>query len=337
MIRGSLVYGGVLAVAALSLRVGAADAQDSALTRVDTIPPASVVETPFVFRSGAVRLAGTIAEPRTAGRVPIAVIVAGSGPTDRNGNSAAGLRTNTYAQLAWGLAERGVASLRYDKRVLPSADGAVDMASLSFDDFADDVAAAVAAVRARDRYSKIVVVGHSEGAGLAVRAATRGVRADGLVLVAGAGRPMLQILHEQVGRQVDSAALVAFDSAMARYVRGEPPGEIPQGLASLFVPAHQRFVSGLASYDPTVELARISVPALIVQGETDIQIRPLDAERLHAARPDTRLVLLPETNHVLKHATDTTLLAQLVTYRDPTLPIAPGAVEAIAAWVGTLP
>ncbi|MDH3495625.1 MAG: lysophospholipase [Gemmatimonadota bacterium] len=327
---------GLLTLVRLSAAQEPPPADSSPMLRADTVPPPGVTETAFVFRSGALRLAGTLTEPRTAGRVPIAILVAGSGPTDRNGNSAAGLRTNTYAQLAWGLAERGVASLRYDKRVLPTAEGAVDMATLSFDDFADDVVGAAAAIRATDRYGKIVVAGHSEGAGLAIRAAARGLQADGLVLVAGAGRPMLQILHEQVGRQVDATALLAFDSAMARYVRGEPPGEVPQGLAALFVPAHQRFVSGLAAYDPTAELARVTVPVLIVQGETDIQIRPVDAERLRAARPDARLVLLPETNHVLKHATDTTLLAQLVTYRDPTLPVEPAAVEAIAAWVAAL-
>ena len=79
----------------------------------DTIAPAVAVESPYTIKSGALELGATLAVPRDAkGRIPIAVIIAGSGPTDRNGNSMMGIRPNSYAQLAWRLAERGIATLR---------------------------------------------------------------------------------------------------------------------------------------------------------------------------------------------------------------------------------
>src|SRR5467141_4536280 len=108
-----------------------------AVQTADTVPPAVAVESPYTIKSGAFELPGTLVVPRDArGRVPIAVIIAGSGPTDRNGNSLMGIRPNSYAQLAWRLAERGIATLRYDKRVLPATKGTVDISRMTLGDFA---------------------------------------------------------------------------------------------------------------------------------------------------------------------------------------------------------
>jgi hypothetical protein len=306
----------------------------TALAQADTAPPAGVEERPFTFTSGAMELAGTLALPAGATRPPMAVIVAGSGPTDRNGNARVGLRTNAYAQLAWGLAGKGIASLRYDKRVLPTAKGQLNLADLSFDDFVADLTAAVAAVRGE--YGGVVVIGHSEGGALAVRAAARGLAVDGLVLVAAPGRPLAALLHEQIGRQVDSAMLVRFDSALALYLRGEDPGELPPALRALVLPVNRRFTQGWAAFDPARELATVKAPILILQGETDIQVRVTDAEALKDARDDAELVLLPGMNHVLKAAADTTLGAQVPTYINPTLSIVPAVVETIAGFIGRL-
>ena len=109
----------------------------------DTMPPATAVESPFTIRSANLELPGTLTVPGSAKkRVPVVVIIAGSGPTDRNGNSLMGIRPNSYAQLAWRLAERGIASLRFDKRGLPSVKGTVDISTLTFEDFAADARAA---------------------------------------------------------------------------------------------------------------------------------------------------------------------------------------------------
>lgn len=311
-------------------------APQAAAQTADTLPPATVAETTYTFRSGGVTLEGTLARPRGDARVPVAVIVAGSGPTDRDGNGAAGLRTNTYAQLAWRLGERGVASLRYDKRVLPTARGLVDPATLTFDDFAGDVAAAARALAADQRFGPVAVIGHSEGGALAIRAVARGLDAGGLVLVATAGRPLGEVLREQVGRQVDPAALARFDSAMTRYLAGEDPGELPAPMRPLFLPANRHYLQSAVAFDPVAELSGTVLPLLILQGAADIQVRVSDAEALHRARPDARLVIIPDANHVLKTVADTTLTAQLPTYRDPGLPLVAQVVEEIADWIAAL-
>ena len=303
----------------------------AARAQADTVPPAGVTERELVFTSGALQLAGTLTLPAGVERPPIAVIVAGSGPTDRNGNQGPGLRTNTYALLAWGLARAGIGSLRYDKRVLPATKGQVILPEMTFDDFANDVAAAVAAVRGD--YPKVFVIGHSEGGSLGIRAATRGVTVDGLVLVSTPGRAMTAILHEQLSRQLDAATLAQFDSALARYLRGEEPGDLPPALRALVAPVNRRFMQGWATLDPTAELAAARLPVLIVQGDMDIQIRVTDAQALKAARADAQLFIVPGASHTLKAAADTLMGTQIPTYINPALPLVPGVVDTIAVFI----
>jgi fermentation-respiration switch protein FrsA (DUF1100 family) len=308
----------------------------AARAQADTVPPAGVEERPFSFTSGTMELAGTLALPAEANSPPIAVIVAGSGPTDRNGNARMGLRTNAYAQLAWGLATNGIASLRYDKRVLPTAKGQLNLTQLTFDDLAADVTAAVNAVRGD--YGKVVVIGHSEGGDLAIQAVANGLAVNGLVLIATPGRNVPALLHEQLARQLPPTMLERFDSAFARYVRGEPMVDtLPPALLTLLAPVNQRYTQTWVAFDPVGEIAKISVPILIVQGEADIQIGVGDAQALKNAQPNAELVLLPGMNHVMKAVADTALAAQASSYTSPTLPVVPALIQTVAGFIGRVP
>src|SRR5437016_12664075 len=135
----------VLSLARIALAVQAAD----------TVPPAVAAESPYTIKSGAFELPGTLVVPREArGAVPIAVIIAGSGPTDRNGNSLMGIRPNSYAQLAWRLAERGIATLRYEKRGMFGTQGTFDITRTTVDDFAADARAAAESIAPDPRFSR---------------------------------------------------------------------------------------------------------------------------------------------------------------------------------------
>jgi pimeloyl-ACP methyl ester carboxylesterase len=263
----------------------------------------------------------------------VAVIIAGSGPTDRNGNSVMGIRPNSYAQLAWRLAERGIATLRYDKRGLPGTQGTFDIRTMTLDDFAADARSAAESLALDPRFSRVVLVGHSEGASLALLAARQGAPVAGVVLVSGLGRPLSTVMREQSSRQIDSATLVRYDTAMKYYLRGEQPADVPQQLAMLFVPANQTFMRSLATFDPPAAIRAVRQPVLILQGGTDVQVSVADAERLHAARPDARLAVIPDANHVLKRATSATLAGQGATYTDPAVPIVPEVVSALEEWI----
>src|SRR6266699_2663492 len=227
----------------------------------DTVPPAVAVESPYTIHSAALELGGTLTLPRGAtGRVPVVVIIAGSGPTDRNGNSMMGIRPNSYAQLAWRLAERGIASLRYDKRVLPATKGSVDISRLTLEDFAADARAAAESLAREARFSRVVLLGHSEGSALALIAARQGPPVAGVISVSGLGRPLGVVMREQLARQFDSATLVRYDTAMAQYLRGETPQDVPPLLAVLFVPLNLSFMKSLSSFDPPAAIRAVRQP-----------------------------------------------------------------------------
>jgi pimeloyl-ACP methyl ester carboxylesterase len=300
----------------------------------DTVAPSAATETSYAFMSGPLSIAGTLTLPRqAAAAVPVVVLVAGSGPTDRDGNSRLGVHANTYAQIAWRLAERGIATLRYDKRGLGQSSKQFDMAQTTFDDFAADAAAAVKALAADRRFSRVVILGHSEGAGLAVRAANAGAPLAGVALVAGLGRPFAVVLREQLAAQFDSASMATYDRAFAAYLRGEPTGSLPAAMQGLVAPINRRFMQTSLEYQPAEEVARIREPVLIVQGERDIQVSVADARALKAAKPAAQLVLLPEANHVLKRVANGGRGSQASSYADPTLAIDPAFVDALAGWI----
>ena len=304
------------------------------LQNADTTAPALAVESPYTIHSTGVELGATLTVPRgAAGRVPVVVIIAGSGPTDRNGNSMLGIRPNSYAQLAWGLAVRGIASLRYDKRVLPATKGAVEISRLSLEDFATDARAAAESLARDTRFSKVLLLGHSEGAALALIAARQGPPVSAVVSVSGFGRPLAVVLREQLSRQFDSATLVRYDTAMAQYLRGETPTDVPSMMSPLFVPINQHFMKSLMDFDPPSAIRSLQQPVLIVQGGRDLQVTVVDAERLRSGQPKAQLVVIPAANHVLKQTSDTTLSGQMQLYQSPTAPIMPEVVNAIADWI----
>lgn len=326
-----LVAVGVLLAAG---HVAFAQVHQGSVASLELTAPTSVAETPFTFTRDGLVLDGSLAMPRfSAGRIPVVVIVAGSGPTDRNANGPL-INTNAYAMLAWGLAEHGIASLRYDKRGIGKSavqDG--DPTTLTTDLYVADVAAAAIALALDQRFSSVILLGHSEGAGHVLQAANRGAEAAGVIMVAAQGRRLADVVHEQLARQVDDATVAVIDSAFARFLRGEDPGDVPPIAQPIIIPAYRNFLRSLAAYDPQGEARRYSGPLLILQGTTDVQVTEEDAELLYAAQPRATLVRLDNVNHVLKSIESLELQEQMKTYHDPTMQLAPSVVPTIARWV----
>jgi pimeloyl-ACP methyl ester carboxylesterase len=312
---------------------------------VDTVAPATVQELAYSITSGPLKLPGTLTLPaHFSGKSPVVLIVAGSGPTDRNGNTLAPgypgqlPRPNSSAQLAWRLAEQGIATVRYDKRSLGENAAKIDLPNVTIDDFIGDVTAGARQLSGDSRFSRVVLLGHSEGAELSLQAANRGAPVAGVIMVAGAGRHFVPILHEQLARQLDPGTLAHFDSALAEFLRGGNPDAttLPPTLMSLLQPTNRKFMQGMQAYSPTEEIARVKVPVLIVQGGKDIQVSVDDAKALAAAQPAATLLLVPEANHVLKAATGVDQAAQVPLYLNPALPIVPRIPAAIGEWVKAL-
>ena len=344
--RFSLIVTSLLVSIALATAAGQAVDTSTLRSRalasaIDTVPPKSVIETQFTIQSGTLTLPGTLTVPAKYNhQIPVALIVAGSGPTDRNGNSAGPLRaqnnSNLYAILAWQLATAGIASVRYDKRVLGDNLQKMDLSSISIDDFIADAIAGARRLVADRRFSKVILIGHSEGAELVLQAVNRGAPAAGIVMMSGVGRPITVVLREQLSKQLPPPELVKWDSAFARYLRGEAPGDVHPGLMSLLQPTNRRFMQSWVKYDPVVEIAKVKIPVLIVQGGRDIQVSESDARALKTAQPAATLFVIPAANHVFRAALSDDRLAQAKLYIDATIPIVPELGPAIADWVNKL-
>ena len=281
-------------------------------------------------------LKGTMLAPASGG-APMMLIIPGSGPTDRDGNNPRGLSASTYKLLAEGLAERGIGAVRIDKRGMFASGAAVaDPNAVTIDDYAADVAAWTAAIRKQTGAPCIWLLGHSEGGLVALAAAQKATDVCGLVLVAAAGRPMGEILREQLRSNPANApvlerAMAAID-ALEAGKRVDVVGMHP-GLLPLFAPPVQGFLINAFSYDPAKLIANVGKPVLIMQGKRDMQVSVADAERLKQAAPKAELILLPDTNHILKSISSDDRRANMATYADPSLPLAPGVADAIARFV----
>ena len=224
-------------------------------------------------------LVGTIDLPSGKGPWPVVVFIAGSGPTDRDGNSGA-LKNECLKQLGQSLAKRGIAVLRYDKRgVGASAAAGADESKLSIAIYADDAAAWIKKLRADKRFTKVAVLGHSEGSLVGILAAKQAPY-DALISVAGAGRGLEAVLHDQLKTKLPAELDSKATAILAELEAGRTVADVPAPLMALFRPSVQPYLMSWLKYDPAKEIAGLSVPILVVQGTTDLQVSVDDAKLL---------------------------------------------------------
>lgn len=260
----------------------------------------------------------------------VALIIAGSGPTDRNGNNPQ-MTNNSLKMLAQGLAEQGIASLRYDKRgVAKSAKAGLSEVDLRFDTYIEDAQLWVEYIHQQHPNVPIIVIGHSEGA-LIGAVATQHPQVAKYVSIAGAGQPIDVILREQLKSQpsiVLSSATPILDSLL----KGEKVENVPPFLMALFRPSVQAYMISWFAYDPAKQIAKIDKPVLIVQGTTDIQVSTNNAQILGSAKPDAQISIIEGMNHILKPA-DEDRASNMATYTQADLPLAPTIIDIIANFV----
>ncbi|NTI46554.1 alpha/beta hydrolase [Agrobacterium rhizogenes] len=280
------------------------------------------------------QLHGTLTLPEGAGQVPVALILPGSGPVDRNGNLPNG-NNESLKLLAHGLAERHIATLRIDKRGIgESHAAALRENDLRFERYVDDAIDWIKLLEDENRVEEIYLIGHSEGALVATLVAQK-EEVAGVVLLAGAGEPAGKLIGRQLAASGLSSPLKnSSDEILASLERGQHVADIPPELAALYRPSVQDYLMSWLPLDPARELAKLSCPILIVQGTYDLQISMDDAKRLAAASPTARLVAVEGMNHVLKSSSPERR-ENLHSYNNPDLPLADPLVPAIANFIGT--
>jgi uncharacterized protein len=271
---------------------------------------------------------GTLTKPDKSDNIPVAIILAGSGSTDRDGNNPT-MKNNSLKMLAYELAKNGIASLRYDKRGIAVSKSARKIEiNLRFDDYINDAKEWIQLLKQDKRFSQVVVIGHNEGSLIGMVAATT---ADKFISIAGAGQSADKILKEQLSNQSKMIQDMSFPIIYS--LKNEIlVDSVPPMLYSLFRKSVQPYLISWFKYNPQDEIRKLSIPILILQGTNDIQISVEDARLLSNANPNARLILIENMNHILRHI-EGDRKANLKTYNDPTLPIDRDLVKNIVDFI----
>jgi pimeloyl-ACP methyl ester carboxylesterase len=269
----------------------------------------------------------------TSKPMPVVLLLSGSGPTDRNGNSPMlHGKNNALLMLAEGLAANGIASLRYDKRGVGESAGAmVAEADLRLDTYVDDALSWCEQLRKDKRFSAVIIAGHSEGSLIGMLAAKR-CGADGFVSISGAGRSAADILRTQLAGKLPPELAVQSEAIITNLEAGKTTENPPPALDAIYRPSVQPYLISWFRYDPAKWIAALTVPVLIVQGTTDLQVGVDDAKRLAAANPKATLLVIEGMNHVLKEV-PADREKQIASYSNPDLRLAPEFLAGVVDFV----
>jgi uncharacterized protein len=281
-------------------------------------------------------LRATLTSPDAGAKPPVALILPGSGPTDRDGNNPMGVKAAPYRLLAEALCEQGITTVRADKRgMFASHEAAANANAVFVDKLAADAHLWAADLRKRTGAKCIWLIGHSEGGLVALIAAQDRTDICGLVLIAAPGRKLGDIVREQLKANPANAPILPDAlSALAALEKGQDVdvSAFHPALQGLFAPQVQGFWKSILTYDPAKLIKAYDGPVLILQGKTDLQVSLSDAAALKTAQPKASLVELDGVNHVLKTA-PLERAANIATYNNPDLPLAPGVAQAIADFI----
>lgn len=281
-------------------------------------------------------LKGTMLSPASSD-APVILMIPGSGPTDRDGNSPGGVKAAPLKLMAEDLAAQGIATVRIDKRgMFASAAAIPDPNAVTIDDYAADVHAWVYSIRQKTNAKCVWLLGHSEGGLVALRAGQINNGICGLILISTPGRPLGSVLRDQLTANPENAPILnqAYGAISALEAGKHVDVDmLNPALAGLFRSNVQNFLINEMALDPAKLIGSYNGRVLILQGNRDIQVGVNDAKLLKQSSPNATIMLLPDTNHVLKLVESDNLSANIATYADPSLPLAPEVVPSIIRYI----
>ena len=270
---------------------------------------------------------GSLMVPNS-GSEQLAIIIGGSGPIDRDGNQNF-LKTNNLKKLAIQLANNGIASFRYDKRIVKQIKMNTVDPNIKFDDFVADAMDAVNYFNSKKEYKSIYIIGHSQGSLIGMLAAKEYV--DGLISLAGAGRSIDNVVIEQVQ---NTAPMFTDDTKRVFDIlrSGQTTTDYPPALASIFDSSIQEFMMSWMKFDPTLVIKDLDIPILLINGTKDLQVEPEEAEILHQSNENSELKLIDNMNHVL-YIIEGDAQENAKSYNDPTGKISEELVKLIVDFI----
>lgn len=286
-------------------------------------------ETNVTLKINIDQLYGTLTVPDEVKKCPVALIIAGSGPTDRNGNNPM-MKNNSLKMLAEALAKNGIASLRYDKRGIgESKASAVTETSLVFENYTEDAKSWINFLKLDKRFTQLTIIGHSEGSLIGMIA---GAKANKFISIAGAGESADKLLKSQISSKsnkvIEDMTFPIIDSLKS----GNKVKKVDPMLNSLFRPSIQPYLISWFKYDPQTEIKKLTVPILIIQGNNDLQVPVQDAENLSKANKNAELDIIDKMNHIMK-IIDGDKQANMESYNNETLPISETMTTKIMSFI----
>ncbi|MDX1544829.1 MAG: alpha/beta hydrolase [Christiangramia sp.] len=275
---------------------------------------------------------GTLIIPDSRETESLVIFIQGSGPTDRNGNQPM-MKNDGIKKIAHQLAENGIASFRFDKRIFKMNELKLKEKDLRFDDFVNDAKDIIKYFDEDERFDNLIVAGHSQGSLVGMLAAKDMV--DGYISLEGAGQPIDNIIVEQVHKMAPPLAenaRLAFDEIREN---GRTTSYSPM-LESMFKPTIQPFMLSWMTYDPAREIAELDIPVLIINGTADIQVETKEAEMLKNANEDAELVILENMNHIFRKIDSKDRLVNTKSYNEPNQPLHPELIPVITEFIKEL-
>ncbi len=287
-------------------------------------------EITLITQSG--NLYGTITIPKSIMTSPIVLIIPGSGSPDRDGNCIPiGLHSNNLKMLSESLAEKGISTLRFDKRGAGKSKQIVTSESeLRFENYIDDVVGWISLLKKDKRFPDITILGHSEGSLIGMIAAQQ-TNITSFISVAGVGKSADRLLQAQL-KQLPPQLLSESNKIIDSLKVGKTVSKVNPNLIRIFRPSVQPYLISWMKYDPANEIAKLKIPTLIIQGTTDLQVSVDDAKLLLEAKAASKLVIIENMNHFLKES-GSDIQENLATYRNPELPLKQEIVDEIVSFV----
>ena len=248
----------------------------------------------ILIKNDSIELPGTLSFTKT--KVSLVIWVHGSGNVDRNGNQGTVVKANYIKQFRDAINKENIAFFSFDKRT-SNPKNFKFLKGIIFTDFVSDVEKVIAHFKNDHRFSEIILVGHSQGSLIAMLA-SKGT--SKYISLSGPAVSIDETIIEQITAQSPEFGKVAEAHFKELFETGDIKQVNPL-LASVFAKQNLPFIKNWATYNPSEEIKKLTIPVLIINGDKDLQVKVSDAEALHKAKPSSKLVLIENMNHVLKH------------------------------------
>lgn len=286
-------------------------------------------DTLFVESNG-LKLHTVLTTPEKANKRALAIIIAGSGPTDLNGNQMKN-KNNSLLFLSDELVKNNIATVRFDKRgIAKSSYAGFNENSLIFDNYSDDIVSLID-FYSKKGFKKIFIIGHSEGSLLGL-IASKQRNIAGFVSLCGAGNPIDVTLKNQLRPQLPPVMFAEAESIIDSLKGGHLVKNVSSQMNMLFRHSVQPYMISWFKYNPAELVKKLNIPLLIIQGDKDIQVTTAESDILHNASPSSSYVIIKDMNHVLKTIKGD-INENVASYTNPDMPVNNELVSTIVKFI----